>query len=147
SAAGVRVQSKRLATQPFPRGFAPRGAASLGVAAQGFSEVCRAQGIDYVSIGPVRAEDNAAYVRALEDVFAATDNLFATVEIAERQNGIQAAQILNAAALIDRVSRLSTDGMKNLFLAMIANCRPFSPFFPAAYHGGGAPAFALAIQG
>lgn len=38
------------------------------------------------------------------------------------------------------------DGFANLRFAALANVEAGTPFFPAAYHGGGSPAFAIATQ-
>src|SRR5690606_40032112 len=45
-----------------------------------------------------------------------------------------------------QASRLRPDGFGNLYFAALANCPPGSPFFPAAYHRGGPPCFALAVE-
>jgi uncharacterized protein len=147
STAGLEVQTRRFATQPFPQGLVPLTPASAVTAVQGLSTFCAMQGIDYLSIGPVNADDDPAYLDALEEIFATVPNTFGTVTMADKENGIYMPFVHRAATLIDNISRLTPDGMTNLFFAALANCPPFSPFFPVAYHGGGPRAFALAIQG
>jgi len=146
TAANIMVQTTRMATQPFPQGVVPDGADSVEMAAQSLSARCELNEIDYLSIGCVSAKDDLAYIAALADVFAATPNIFGTVEIASAEHGISFEVLHHTAKLIKAVSELQDDGMANLFLAALANCPPYSPFFPVAYHGGGDPAFALAIQ-
>ena len=38
------------------------------------------------------------------------------------------------------------NGFANLYFTALANVGPGSPFFPAAYHDGGAPGFAFATE-
>jgi hypothetical protein len=47
---------------------------------------------------------------------------------------------------MQKAATITPDGFSNLRIAALANVPPGSPFFPAAYHGGGAPAFALACE-
>jgi uncharacterized protein (UPF0210 family) len=41
---------------------------------------------------------------------------------------------------------LDPDGFANLYFCALANVPPGGPFFPASYHGGGPPRFALALE-
>jgi hypothetical protein len=50
------------------------------------------------------------------------------------------------AEIIQRASTLDPNGFGNLYFAALANVPPGGPFFPAAYHADGPPAFALAIE-
>lgn len=144
--AGITVQSRRVATQPFPQHLTPRGPITLPRTAGLLLELCEAFGINYLSIGPVGALDDPLYIDALAEVFAAAPGIFASVNIADKTNGIQPEVVHRTAQLIDKVSRITPDGMTNLYLAALANCPPWSPFFPAAYHALNGNAFALAIQ-
>lgn len=142
-AAGIDVQSARLATEPFPTlveaGEAPTFAKSL------MNESAEA-GFDYVSLGPVRFVDSSDYIQVIPQIFSTIQNVFATVEIANADDGIDLSRLMETAKLIKQVSTITDDGFSNLYLAAIANCEPGSPFFPVAYHDGGEPAFALAMQ-
>lgn len=143
-AAGIRVQSCRMATQPYPRmGVAPGKLADL---ARRLRALGAEQGVNYVAIGPSSASDDPAYVDALPEVFAAADGIFAGVAIASKPGGIDLALLRRAARVIQRTSRITPDGLTNLYLAASANVGPGTPFFPAAYHDGGPDSFALAIQ-
>lgn len=143
--AGIIVQTIRMATQPFPQGLSA-DATSLVETAQQISTLATQNGIDYLSLGYASAQDAAAYTDAVAPIIASTPNLFASVSIADAQNGIDLAYLQRVAHLIEQLSGITPDGMSNLFMAALANCPPFSPFFPVAYHDGGEPAFALAIQ-
>jgi uncharacterized protein (UPF0210 family) len=141
--AGIVVQSRRVATQPFPQ---LSDAASIPELAAQLSGEGKANGIDYLSLGPTTAQDDLAYVDAIPAIFRIASGVFASVEIANRATGIDLNLLRRIARLIREVSTITPNGLGNLYLAGLANCGPGSPFFPAAYHGGGAPRFALAIE-
>ena len=145
--AGLAVESRRAATQPLPRiGVAPSEAAAFAAAVQ---QAATAQGIGFVSLGPVGPDDAPGFVHALPDVFAAADGIFASLHIASKSTGIDLAHLGRAAEAILRTSTAGTgDGLKNLYLCASANVPPGAPFFPAAYHDGGEDEdrFALAVE-
>lgn len=144
--ADVIVQSKRMATQPFPQHLSPRGPASMLRTAKELHDLCIAFDIHYLSIGYVSAEDDPDYFYALAEVLAKMPIIFASANIADKANGIDLATVYRTAEIIHSLAHATPDGMKNLFFTANANCPAWSPFFPVAYHGGGNPAFALAIQ-
>lgn len=141
AATGYVVQTRRLATQPFPQWSQPATIVSIS---RNLYSLCREQGLEYLSIGPLAMTDDPAYLQALPQIFAQELGIFATTIIATPQQGI--GFLHETARLIDTISRLKSHGMLNLYLAALANCPAGSPFFPVAYHGGGEPTFALAIQ-
>jgi uncharacterized protein (UPF0210 family) len=142
--AGITVQSRRAATQPFPRmGASPDDMPGLAAYLRAAAD---SRGIAYVSIGPVGAADDPAYADMLPDILRAAPGIFASLGIANRADGINLGLLRRAARVIQRVSRVAPDGWTNLYLAASANVKPGAPFFPAAYHGGGPDRFALAIE-
>jgi uncharacterized protein (UPF0210 family) len=56
------------------------------------------------------------------------------------------AAIRACADVIVKCAPLDPNGFANLNFAALANVPPGAPFFPAAYHGGGEPAFAIATE-
>jgi uncharacterized protein (UPF0210 family) len=50
------------------------------------------------------------------------------------------------AEIITRSSSINPDGFANVRFAALANVRPGSPFFPAAYHNHDDPGFAIAAE-
>jgi hypothetical protein len=142
--AGLTVQTTRLASQPL--------AAILDdpqksvVYAKAVEVAAHGTGIDYVSLGPVRLADDPTFAEALPAVFTACDNVFASVEGATPGGGIDPARLRMAARLIRRVSGIDPNGFTNLMMAVLANVGPWSPFFPAAYHGGGELCMAVATE-
>lgn len=141
--AGITVQSMRFAIQPFPAAVdSPDRVLELAKDLQALAFVNE---VDYISLGPVRLDDPSPYVELISTILQETENVFASVEIAT-PDGFDLSRIRRAAAIIRRVSALTPDGFANLRLAALANVRPWAPFFPAAYHGGGAPRIALAME-
>jgi uncharacterized protein (UPF0210 family) len=145
-AAGLEVQSLRLATQPFPEALAETGPGGAGDLAQDIQALAFVHELDYISLGPVRLSDPAAFVEAMPAIFETTENVFATVTIATPAEGASLPRIRRTADLIRRVSRIGEDGFANLRLTALANVKPWSPFFPAAYHDGGPAKVAIATE-
>jgi uncharacterized protein (UPF0210 family) len=142
--AGIVVQSRRVAAQPFPRWGAQAGempALAARVRAFGVG-----QGVTYLSLGTVGAVDDPAFVDTLPDVLAAAEGAFASIAIADQAAGIDLGLLHRAARVIRRTSTITPDGLTNLYLCASANVAPGTPFFPAAYHDGGPDRFALAIE-
>jgi len=144
--AGFTVQTVRMAVQPFPAILGNKGPNKAVELAKDLHAIAFVHEMDYVSLGPVRLDDPAAYLEILLEILASTENVFASIEIASASQGIDLARIRRTAALIQRVATLGDDGFANLRLAALANVGAWSPFFPAAYHGGGAPRIALAME-
>lgn len=146
-AEGFSVQTRRVATQPFPRILAPIGPGLASAFASRVEELAQSYGIDYLGLGPVHAGDDPDFVDAIPDMIDSTSATFFSISIADPARGFDLALIKQSAAVIQQVSTLTDDGLSNLFLAALANVGPGAPFFPAAYHDDGDPlSFALAIQ-
>lgn len=144
--AGFPVQTTRVATQPFPE-IAPRDLAAF---ARALVDACKANGIDYPALGGARADHRLAPLDLLEDLPAAlavSDSIFAAVQVASRENGINLRAVDATARVIRRLADAFPDGFGNFRFTALANCPPHSPFFPAAYQAGTIPAFAIATEG
>lgn len=144
--AGFIVQTRRLATHPFPQwqGYTQP---QLPRAVHRFFAACQDHHINYLSIGGVQMQDDITYFEVIPDIIAATSGVFATAEIAHPTRGISLHRLQKTAEVIHALSTITPDGMTNLYFAALANCPPRSPFFPVAYHDGSPTAhFALAIQ-
>jgi hypothetical protein len=147
SEAGFEVQTTRLAAQPFPVVLAEQGGPLKAIdLAKDLEALAFVHEIDYVSLGPARLDDPAAYIEAIPEVLAQTEKVFAAIEIASRKGGVSLSRIRRAANVVSRVSALNGDGFTNLRLAALANVPAWSPFFPAAYHQGGALRVAVATE-
>ncbi|MCB8967000.1 MAG: DUF711 family protein [Ardenticatenaceae bacterium] len=140
------VQSTRMATPPFPDWWPQPDATTVAHLAQQTAARGQALGVDYISLGPVLLRHDPVWLNALPVIFATSDALFATAEIADTSGNLDTGRCWHVADIIRRVSTVSPNGFGNLYLAALANCPPGSPFFPVAYHQGGAPTFAIAVE-
>jgi uncharacterized protein (UPF0210 family) len=144
-AAGYPVQTTRLASVPFPRLVSPWKDDQVLALAHGLTERAAMLGFDYISLGPALPEIPASYA-VIPRVLAATQNVFLAGMLTDASGRISLPAIQNCAAVIQRAADISPDGFANLRFAALANTPPGGAFFPAAYHGGGAAAFALATE-
>ncbi len=147
--AGLEVQTVRLATQPFPAILSGQGPDQATPLAQALEGRCRVEGVDYVSVGPataLRPDDDLAYIEVVPEIIRRTESVFASVLVASRDFGISLEAIAKAAEAIVAIAHSTPDGFGNLRLAVLANCKAGSPFFPASYHRGSDPSFSIATE-
>jgi uncharacterized protein len=136
------VQTMRLATTPFPDWLDQTPAHFI----KAFAESWRSSGIDYLSLGPVQVDHHDRWLALIPALVSATDMVFASVGIGDRNGRIALDRCRALAQIIKQVSLIQSNGFGNLYLTALANCAPGSPFFPVAYHGGGPAHFALAVE-
>ncbi len=147
--AGLEVQTIRLATQPFAEAVGARDRQAAVQYARDLEAACGNHGIDYCSIGTVVASQRGAVlgpIDAIPEIIRETQSVFASVLVAEAGLGINLAAIRRCAEVIAQVSTIEPGGFGNLRLAILANCGPGAPFFPASYHDGGRASFAVATE-
>jgi uncharacterized protein (UPF0210 family) len=135
------IETARVATQPLSS-LAPRDPTRF---ARDLEDACRASGVEYASLGALPGDHPLA--EAIPVALAATENVFASTTIASHADGIHLRSVYSTARIIRAIADRMPDGFGNFRFAALANCGPLSPFFPTAYHDGGAPAFALAPEG
>ena len=143
---GFVVQTTRLALPPLEKTFSDETIASAVEYAQNLEAQCFVQSIDVASLGIARPTDSERYYEIIPEIIGATENIFAAAVIASPLGGINLQAIQWAANIMKRCSTLAPDGSGNLRFAALANVEPGSPLFPAAYHEGGVPAFAIATE-
>jgi uncharacterized protein (UPF0210 family) len=138
------TQTLRVATMPFPgwwnRSHYP------SVQAQENQERWATAGAQYVSLGPVLLRHDAGWLNIVPEIVAAAQGLCVSAEIADQGGTIDAGRCRAVAGIIRRLSTLAADGSANFNFAALANCRAGSPLFPVAYHAGGPPRFAIAVE-
>jgi uncharacterized protein (UPF0210 family) len=144
-AAGYEVQTTRLATIPFPYLLGadkvfetPRLAAEL-------SQLLPEIGIAYAALGPAVTAIPDSY-GVLPNAIAVSKNIFFSGVMADTKHGISLPAVNACAEVIVQTARLDPNGFANLNFAALANVPPGAPFFPAAYHNGNEPAFAIAME-
>jgi uncharacterized protein (UPF0210 family) len=157
--AGLEVQTVRLATQPFPEVLRDAGPAAAVPFARELEGLCQAHGIDCYSIGTVVAarpenedededqdKDDLAHIDVIPEVIRQTEMVFASALVASAASGVNLVATRRAAQAIADIAHSTPRGFGNLRFAVLANCGPGSPFFPAAFHRGPGPAFSVATE-
>ncbi len=142
---GYEVQTTRLATIPFPELLGEKRISETPQLALALSHSLQETGIAYASLGPALPEIPASY-RLLPEAIASAKNVFFSGIMADRQRGISMEAVQACARVIVETAPLDPRGFANLNFAALANVPPGAPFFPAAYHDGSEPAFALAME-
>jgi uncharacterized protein (UPF0210 family) len=143
-AAGLEVQTTRLAGPELSadeRDFATWAAETERTAA--------AAGVEYLSLGRLSADACGVQMTAeqVAPVLAAGSIAFLSADLIDPRTGLPSVAMAAACARAVRGLAASTDqGFGNLRFCATAHCPPNIPFLPAAYHGGGAPKFAVAVQ-
>lgn len=135
------LQTRRVALPPFPDWWTSGDEPAHLV--QKWSEA----GADYLSIGPVQLRHDVGWLERLPGILGTGGALFASAEVADCAGNVDTGRARAIAHLIRAASTTRENGFGNLYFTALANCPPGSPFFPVAYHDGGPPAFALAIEG
>ena len=147
-AGGYEVQSTRLATVAFPillGDWEVNVPSKLPELAMKLEQLIGEAGIGYASLGPALPEEPHRY-EAIPDAIAATQNIFFGGVMADSVRGMDLAAVHACARVIVDAAPLDPNGFANLRFAALANVPPGSPFFPAAYHDGLAPSFAIATE-
>jgi len=144
-AAGYEVQTTRLASMPFSRLLGARKITETPRLAEMMGAAIQATGIDYAALGPALPEFPYSYL-VIPEAIAASQNVFFSGVMADAKTGLSLAAVRACAEVICRCAPITPDGFANLRFAALANVPPGAPFFPAAYHEGDVPAFALATE-
>lgn len=138
------VQTLRLATTPFPTWWHRGHFAALQ--AREVTELWATTGAEFICLGPVLLRHDAGWLAIVPEIVAAGQGLSVAAEIADVSGTIDVGRCRAVAGVIRRLSTLSGDGSANFYFSALANCRAGTPLFPAAYHQGGSPRFAIAVE-
>jgi uncharacterized protein (UPF0210 family) len=146
--AGFEVQTVRLATPPFPQLLPDCRPETVIKFGQLLENTLLPLGFEYIAIGPALPGANGLMesYAAIPALIAATENVFASGMMASRTGGIWLPAVRACAEVIHALGPQNENGFANLFFAALANVPPGTPFFPAAYHDEGTPAFAIATE-
>ena len=143
--AGYEVQTTRLATIPFPLLLGADKVFETPRLALELSQLLPEIGIAYAALGPALPDIPDSY-HVLPNAIAVSKNIFFSGVMADTKRGISLPSVNACAEVIVQTARLDPNGFANLNFAALANVPPGAPFFPAAYHKGNEPAFALAME-
>ena len=144
-AADYEVQSTRLATIPFPLLLGEKKIHETPQLAENLSRVIQQAGVAYAALGPALPNIPASYA-VIPDAIAASKDIFFSGIMADTRNRISLQAVKACAQVIVRCAGLLPDGFANLRFAALANVPPGTPFFPASYHEGVNPVFAIATE-
>jgi hypothetical protein len=143
--AGFPVQTVRLATAPFAGWFPPLAGQSALTLVRALEQAAAANGFEYLALGPALPDAPQSF-ECIPELLAATQNVFFSGLMTVDGGGVSLPAVRLCAAIIHRVARISPDGFTNQRFAALANVPAGTPSFPAAYHDGTLPAFALAAE-
>ncbi len=148
--AGYEVQTVRLATPPFPVLISPHDpqAATQAEAVQMvqvYGMAAKRWCFDYISLGPALPEVPASYAWIPAMLSASQDAFFSGL-MTTAGGGVSLPAVRACAKIIHQASAITPDGFTNLRFAALANVPAGAPFFPAAYHHGDQPSYALATE-
>ncbi len=143
--AGYEVQTTRLATIPFPELLGEKHLDDLPRLSQELERLIGQIDVGHGSLGPALPELPRSY-QSIPEALAGTQNIFFGGSMADRSRGIDVAAVRACAQVIVSSAPLDPNGFANLRFAALANVSPGAPFFPAAYHRGNDPAFAIATE-
>lgn len=123
------VQTRRLATPPWPQWTTPKELVAKALHWEGAS---LEKGAQFLSLGPVRAGDPPAALAAAGEALKATRVSFFSAELSG-DRGPEGEPALAAAKAVNDIGHATASGYGNLRFAALANCGPGTPFFPTAY--------------
>jgi uncharacterized protein len=145
AAAGLEVQTSRIAGADLGGAIDRLGAAGLPRWAAETEIAARAAGIDYLSIGRIPARANTIVRDLVAPLLAAGTVVNVSADLLD--GGLPAIAMAAACATaVKQLAHSTQQGFGNLRFAATASCPPNIPFLPAAYHVGGRPRFAVAVQ-
>lgn len=141
--AGYEVQTTRLATTPFPH-LLKDNIEETPKLAEAVEALLLSIGVEYAALGPALPNFPASY-EIIPEAIAHTQKIFFSGVMADK-TGIHPAAVRACAEIIVRCAPLDPNGFGNLYFAALAHVPPGAPFFPAAYHQGNGPIFAIATE-
>ncbi|HEX2697964.1 MAG TPA: DUF711 family protein [Anaerolineales bacterium] len=142
-AVGYEVQTVRMATVPFPKMLGEKQINDLPKYAEQVAKIIEQVNVGYISLGPALPESPQSY-QVIPEAIAASQNVFFGGVMADDRIHLDA--IRACAEVIVKSAPIDSNGFANLRFTALANVKPGAPFFPAAYHDGDNPAFAIATE-
>jgi uncharacterized protein (UPF0210 family) len=142
---GFPVQTIRIATQPFPEYIQGLSNEQALAFFRNYDSLAAQEGFS-ASIGPamVNAGDSPAQADLLAQILKNTKTLNASLVVAG-DDGVRWPAV-GAAARVMKQLEDTEHSQGNFRFAAIAEVKPLTPFFPAAYHTGFGHQFAIALE-
>ena len=144
--AGFEVETIRVVTQPFPKWTAGMNRADALAMVGKYADLGTKLGFTpNIGTAMVGDGDDAAAVDLLADILSSGIKTNASLIVAG-EDGIHWRAIGLAAKMVKAVSVRSPHGGGNLNFAVAAMVKPYTPFYPAAYHLGTGHTFAVGLE-
>lgn len=140
--AGFEVQTLRLATKVFPALQTSTWKQDPADFVCTLEKTCQELGFEYLSLGPVTAK----MIPYVVEILAETSAVFTSLHLIEPGTSIIDMACIRGAAQIIKQAATIENGFGNLRFSALANVKAGTPFFPAAYYGGGKPSYAIATE-
>jgi len=140
------VQTIRFATPPYPILLKGMGADQVTEYAIQLERTLNSLGYEYISLGPALPDFPDSY-RLIPDLIESTENTFCSGLMTDPAKGVSLPAVRSCGEVIHQLTPLDPNGFSNLYFAALGNVPAGAPFFPAAYHHDGQPAFAIAVEG
>ncbi|MYC76141.1 DUF711 family protein [Candidatus Poribacteria bacterium] len=95
----------------------------------------RALGIEFLNLGTILPgkRHTHAHIAHIADVIVQSEILFATVTLTTQAGRVASDIAENTAKVIQQIAHQTDAGYGNLRFAVLMNCPPNTPFFPAAF--------------
>jgi len=142
---GFEVQTRRIATIPFPLMLSSMEDHKAVQFAQRIEADSIKNGFTFTSMGPALPSMPQSY-ELIPAMMESTQSTFFGGIMAAPDIGISLESVKACAHIIKQATTITDDGFTNLRFSALANVSPFTPFFPSAYSEGEKPAFSLAIE-
>jgi uncharacterized protein (UPF0210 family) len=143
---GIKVQSIRFASTPYPTYLGDLSSGQIIEYACKLEAMLIDQGYAYLSLGPALPEIPASY-SLIPELIEATEVTFCSGIMTPKNTELSLIAVRACGEIIHRLTPLDPQGFANLYFAALGNVPAGIPFFPASYHSGGPPAFAIAVEG
>jgi len=143
--AGYQVQSIRFASPAFPLVLSNLRTNHVVTYAGKLEQSLKSFGFDYLSLGPAIPSHPESFL-IVPDIIKSTENTFCSGVMTDLQKGISLESVRACGEIIHQLAPIEPNGFKNLYFAALGNVPSGAPFFPAAYHGGKNPRFAIAVE-
>lgn len=145
---GWRVETLRVATQPFPEYTAGLGRAQALELLKQLATIAEKEAF-MLAIGPAmsRDDDDPGPFELLSELLSGPRRIVNATALVAGDDGVHWKTVRAAARMVKRVSEQSPDSAGNFGFTAAAMMPEYGPFFPAAYHRGAGRKFAVGLEG
>ena len=140
---GYEVQTTRIATNSWEEYTPDLSKSQIVNAIKNIEKICKQQDVSFFNIGPATQPGS---IELIPEIIQSSTLISASAEIGNIDQGIKYDNIKSSAQVIKKIARKTDRGYGNFRFCAWSNCPPGIPFFPAAYHRGEQPAFAIGLE-